>query len=117
MDYTIQVLQRCKAYGFKVFLDPHQDIVSPILDYTSICSFFVVVSFLRRLGCTILDSPRLWLESTQVYQNSIGNNPLRVPKARGVPHYDLVNELYPVGMPDIVYAILRWETICTKVHH
>lgn len=28
MDYSIRVLQRCKAYGFKVYLDPHQDVVS-----------------------------------------------------------------------------------------
>ncbi|KAG7095601.1 hypothetical protein E1B28_006330 [Marasmius oreades] len=25
MDYTIRVLRKCREYGFKVFLDPHQD--------------------------------------------------------------------------------------------
>ncbi|KAF8129350.1 glycoside hydrolase family 5 protein [Boletus edulis] len=25
MDYTIRVLHKCKEYGFKVYLDPHQD--------------------------------------------------------------------------------------------
>ncbi|KAA1475834.1 glycoside hydrolase [Dentipellis sp. KUC8613] len=28
MDYTIRVLRKCKEYGFKVYIDPHQDIWS-----------------------------------------------------------------------------------------
>jgi hypothetical protein len=28
MDYTIRVLRKCKEYGFKVYIDPHQDTVS-----------------------------------------------------------------------------------------
>lgn len=28
IDYVIEVLHKCGEYGFKVFMDPHQDAVS-----------------------------------------------------------------------------------------
>lgn len=28
-DYLIKVFHKCKTYGFKCFIDPHQDVVRP----------------------------------------------------------------------------------------
>lgn len=29
MEYVVALLHKCKEWGFKVFMDPHQDVVSP----------------------------------------------------------------------------------------
>lgn len=52
MDYTIRILRKCKEYGFKVYMDPHQDIVS--VYSTTYRSFFYLTtetpSFMTRFS-------------------------------------------------------------------
>lgn len=41
MDYTISVLDKCREYGFRVYMDPHQDTVRfTFFSFQSPLSFF-----------------------------------------------------------------------------
>ena len=65
MDYTVRVLRKCKEYGFRIYMDPHQDIVRYIslgcfLVNTEAHKFTLVVPILWWFWCSLLDPSRLW---------------------------------------------------------
>lgn len=59
MDYTIRVLCKCRDYGFRVYMDPHQDTVSffPKLEHSpKICHGFPMRSSVDAHNSTCLVS-------------------------------------------------------------
>lgn len=45
MDYTIRVLVKCREYGFRVYMDPHQDTVSIVHYCSAYCIHLISFSF------------------------------------------------------------------------
>lgn len=60
MDYIVKILRKCKEYGFRVFVDPHQDVVCRVFSPEVAVDVSLVVPVYRWLWCTALDDLCMW---------------------------------------------------------
>lgn len=61
IEHTISILRKAKEYGFYIFMDPHQDVVSRFGSCARLSlTCIIVVSILWRFRSAHVDAVRLW---------------------------------------------------------
>lgn len=110
IQHTVETLRIAKQYGFYVFMDPHQDVVSGVPCSSQriavLTYLYIVVSFLGRLWRSHVDAVCGRPQSAELRGDGGGHCPQHVPRHQRLPQDDLVHQLLPPGDGDHVHALL-----------
>jgi hypothetical protein len=107
-----------RVYSHRLF----QPITMHLLSKTPLLSPIPVVSVLRWLWSSILDTCRMRHEPTQLHSHTVHYPPQRVStgtstRSRLCPCHDVVNQLRAPRSPNALHTVLRWPRFRAQLRH
>jgi hypothetical protein len=117
IDHTISVLRKAKEYGFYIFMDPHQDVVSTPSWNLNLLLTTAVVKILWRLGGAYVDTIRMRSRSATFRCHRSIPRSEHVPRAGQVSQDDLGDQLHTACLSGPLHVVLWWKRLCTQSYN
>ena len=102
MDYTIKVLRKCKEYGFKIYMNPHQDVVRAIGCRSQTSSLLINIAPFRSGPVSWVDRVHLIGRSSHVV--STRNISQQHKQRFFIPNIPLCDPPNPAGFPAMPWS-------------